>query len=135
MNRGPNIEAILQVAAAIESHAIPDLGFNMADYKSFVREDLSGHYCQTTACIGGWAVAVLDPEGFEDYSYGSMGTRAARLLNLSRVDQDKLFGVIDEDGDNLLPIDLEEIPLSAAVKVLRTFGETGKIDWSAALAP
>lgn len=75
-----NTAFILEVADAIEQHSIADLGFNMEDYIADNTEraasnyrhirDLSGHNCNTVACIAGWAVHVQEkPEAIYRSSY------------------------------------------------------------------
>lgn len=137
-----NKDRILLLADAIEQHSIPDLGFNMADYK---REDAtwpdqSGHDCKTTACIAGWAVEVFEPETFDGLSFrgGGFHQAAQSLLNLSRTDADALFLGEGRDGENLLhyedtKFDFTEVTPTQAARVLRTFVETGKVDWLSAI--
>lgn len=135
-----NKTAILQVADAIEFHAIADLGFNMADYRRTAVSwpDQSGHNCDTVSCIAGWVVAVLEPESIRQPSAGFFNL-AAYLLNISRLDANELFLGEGRDGENLFQIDGEQVEFTntipaQAARVLRNFVATGKIDWPAALA-
>ena len=103
-----NKAALLYVADAIEKHAIADLGFNMSDWVAKATSDypdLSGHACGTTACIAGFAVALLDRHGEPRAkpltnkqllarldTVGDLQELAAQTLGLSYDESGGLFG-------------------------------------------
>lgn len=120
-----NRENILKVADAIESHSIPDLGFNMSlwiDRKPGPEDDRSGHNCGTTACIAGWAVAVMN------------GGVIPEVGVPIQDDAEKYFGLNWTDGEDLFVNWVGKSPTPAeAVIVLRHLAETGEVDWDRAL--
>lgn len=120
-----NKERIEQLAVAIESHAIAELGFNMS-YLRFTggAADASGHNCGTVACIAGWAVALgklsgtfVDAAEWLDIPYGKVGQ--------------ELFFPGDASGIRVR--DWALITPAHAAGVLRQLAETGRVDWTAVL--
>ena len=127
-----NRENVLKVADAIEQHSIPDLGFNMSQWVGRDGEysDRSGHQCQTTACIAGWAAAVatgktMAPNGPYDFGATDGAGYRKAAVTIARefmgLTQDHLFW-----GGNGYTTPLK------AVAVLRHLAETGEVDWSVA---
>lgn len=124
-----NKENVLAVAAAIEGHTIPDLGFNMGNWvakESSTRPDRSGHSCGTVACIAGWTKRIRTqiPVGInEDFYWGP----EAKWLGLDVDEGEELFF-----GDDWTCAHLNDVTPSEAVAVLRHLAETGEVDWSVA---
>jgi hypothetical protein len=72
--------------------------------------------CGTTACVGGWTLAVLDPE----HSIFGAPVRAAELLGIDRSEARELFyGGICVSAEQ-----------RQAVAVLDHLLATGEVDWS-----
>jgi hypothetical protein len=118
-----NKTKILAVADAIESHSIPDLGFNMATYctqNDRPDHDRSGHNCGTTACIGGWAIATeKSKDALLEMTYGPA------IFDLAR----KILELDTELGKKLM-IYYTGSPTSVqAANCLRHLAETGEVDW------
>lgn len=107
-----NKDNILKVADAIEQHSIPDLGFNMGWWNEHVggQNDMSGHDCDTCACIGGWTEAVLRSHD------------ATESLGITPGDARSLFYPQVTHAWVATP--------AVAVAVLRHLAETGEVDWS-----
>ena len=131
-----NIERMTLLAEKLEDVGqFPEMGFNMVDYidRDGYNRDTSGHSCETTACIAGWAHWI---------SLGMDPNKLARLgLNSHVVAQDWL-GLTDKqagelflpDGEELAPYGLSYNSITPwdAAKVVRRAADTGTIDWSAA---
>lgn len=131
-----NVENILKVADAIEQHSIPDLGFNMSGYiaRRGVR-DQSGHNCQTTACIAGYA-AVLSGAVKPDEVDADAHEPGAAFLGLAGEAADSLFFARNHPqyrsrGSRLW----ERITAPEAIAVLRHLAATGEVDWSISSLP
>lgn len=108
---------VLAVAQAIEDAAKPDakpkLGFCMAVFvypSSDDKPDMTGHACETVACIAGWGEYVFP-------------------------DAEDVFGLSDYDHEELTQptgwcSEPREFPPARAVAVLRHLADTGVVDWS-----
>ncbi len=84
--------------------------------------DYSGHYCDSVACIAGWAIvqargkhALMDDNDPE--------LTATALLGLSEKQADQLFWARNSI------IEMEKITPAHAVRVLRDLARTGIVDW------
>jgi hypothetical protein len=120
-----NKERIEQLAVAIESHSIAELGFNM-DFFHFDggATDASGHDCGTVACIAGTAVTLGKLSGtFHE---------AADWLDIpyAKVGQELFF---PGDVSGIQVHDWSLITPAHAAAVLRRLAETGRVDWTAVL--
>lgn len=116
-----NKEAMLKVAEAIEQRSIPGLGFDMRSY-------VQKHPCGTTACLAGWAVAVLGGlkkwEELKPVQVGPNGQgfyweKARELFDLSEEEADELF--LDNSG--------QASSRQKGVEMLRYAVETGSCVW------
>lgn len=132
-----NRKNILAVADAIESSALTKarlvknrIGFNMATYGGVGFGDKAGHNCGTAACIAGWTLVMFDDDGFprekplspsELRNSACIMVRAAGALGLEDKVARKLF-VPDVDI-------LSDLAPQRAVRVLRHFARTGKVNW------
>lgn len=85
-----NKEAMLKVADAIEFYDRFDLAFWVTEHGSVRsgRDSVADVVtnCNTTACVAGWAAAVLNP-----HHLGHVEDVAADLLGLTRWQADALF--------------------------------------------
>ena len=127
-----NKDKVLEVADALENMHEPDLGFNMGvflgDTSAYI-PDYSGHHCDTVACIAGHIVAMVYGrdelcDRFETgKTYGNVQQTAAEYLELNHTESMKLFLPCSSHYGNMLN-------LARAVKVLRDFAVTGKVDWN-----
>lgn len=121
-----NKERIEQLARAIETHEIAELGFNMLFLREANEVDASGHNCGTVACIAGWACALGNIH--------STFRAAAEWLDISYHEAgSELFFPGDESG--IIVYDWSEITPAHAAAVLRRLVETGKVEWAAVLPP
>lgn len=116
-----NKEKILQLADAIEQ-GLKDVKFDMMYFGEKNR-------CGTFGCIAGHAVALFNPETWqsrlEGYIIGRGIFEGARdLLELTHHEATELFL-----PDDFYRLDLGKITKEIAVKTLRDFAETGKIEW------
>jgi len=118
-----NKENILAVADAIETHSVPDLGFNMGGY-FFEGEDADDGKCGTVACIAGWTCKVLG-EPSNEYEHG---WTAGDHLGLDHEQRTLLFTPRGWLGSP------EIFKARHAVRVLRHLAETGEVDWAKAMA-
>ncbi len=116
-----NADNIRKVADAIEQHSIAELGFNMRSFHRVGGLDTSGHECETTACIGGWTLALLDPQTWKHAPWDS--GRAAALLGLDAAQEDELFFPYLADG-------YRKVRPARAVAVLRHLADRGTVDWT-----
>ncbi len=119
-----NVENILRVADAIEQHSIPDLGFNMGSFVSDSRQDRSHFDCGTTACIAGWACAVVGGYHLNINDQEWIEEQAREILDLSFLEADDLFIPTNHHAmvdDRILP--------DQAVRTLRRLAKTGVVDW------
>ena len=145
-----NRENILAVANAIETHSIPDLGFNMGwhigsladDPNNTAMVDRSGNGCGTVACIAGYANVIATGEKNTSFLTDVEFDSAADWLGLDHYDADELFYAKTitesrwEDGEiALAPRSLSSIDATEAVAVLRHLADTGIVDWSVAASP
>lgn len=126
-----NKENILELADVIEKQSIPDLGFNMAYYFADDYNDYSGHRCDTTACIYGFAMTIMCSGDYLDARFSSaisyydvdewlgvdvtMGARIRYYLDAVR----------NSDGRPVV-----EITPHQAARTLRHLAETGNLDWA-----
>ncbi len=123
-----NVQNIIRLADAIESHEIESLGFNQAAWLSFSGyDDQSGHNCGTVACIAGWAARIAlgrqpDPYGNRHESISAI---AAEWLELDETLADELFIAYG------LWKNLDKVTSAEAVQVLRELAATGKVNWTA----
>jgi hypothetical protein len=123
--REMNKERIEQLAVAIESHAIDELGFNMGFFRfTGGAVDASGHDCGTVACIAGTAVTLGKLDG--------RFLAAADWLDIpyDKVGQELFF---PGDASGIRVHDWTLITPSHAAAVLRRLAETGRVDWAAVL--
>ena len=116
-----NVENILKVADAIEKHAIPGLGFNMAELKTSMlntHPDMSEQpHCGSVACVAGWTNILFGtPEG----------DRESAQLHLGLDDE--------QEYELFLPTGYWNNIYTAqeAVDALRHLASTGNVEWSAA---
>jgi hypothetical protein len=121
---------ILAVADAIEKHQIEELGFNMAAYLDEASEafpDRSGHECGSTACIGGWTVALETGglKGLEEciHNEGGLLGKASAILGLTR----------GKGHDLMYEYGTASVTPAQAAFCLRHLAKTGKVDWAKAL--
>lgn len=84
--------------------------------------------CNTCACIGGWAVAILSKEYNPQSTFMEEG---AELLGLTEEEAHKLFTPWDMYDTPLLGDPVKAGP-KEAVKVLTHILENNEIDWNAA---
>jgi hypothetical protein len=125
-----NKKRILEVADAIERHAIKDLGFNMSTYmqtplQRWAMPDRSGHDCGTVGCIAGWTLALTNGVAtVKEMLGGRIHAKAAEALGLDRLTALELF-LAPGMGCHYGQVTPEE-----AVRVLRHLAETGVVDWS-----
>lgn len=122
-----NAQNILKVADAIEQHTIADLGFNMVMWRQFARDDapdMSGHNCGTTACVAGWACAVLlnDLEAVDALGMTEMGR------DFFGLDHDQSFELFIAQGR--AESDMADVPQDQAIRTLRHLAATGEVDWT-----
>lgn len=119
-----NKERIEQLAQAIETGGIAELGFNMEFFLGGKEFDASGRNCGTVACIAGWACTLgkLDGEFLD----------AAKWLDIpyNKVGKELFF---PGDVSGIKVYDWEEITPAHAAAVLRRLAETGAVDWTAVL--
>ena len=149
-----NRERLLRVADAIEKHEIEWLGFNMGTYYTagqrhldrFGLADMSGHDCDTVACIAGTAVALklrdqtecghLAPDGYNIHDRDII-SMAISWLGLTVPESNTLFYAHDSPFESKRyaggPDDIRDVSSVHAVKTLRHAAKTGEIDWSVAL--
>jgi hypothetical protein len=124
-----NAENILKVADAIETHSIPDLGFNLTFYMSDIGQDeydtdliivdRSGHNCGTVACIAGWSAAL----------------RTGSALDASVMSEALYLGLDYSSGAKLFGCDMpinerNVVTQEQAVRTLRHLAATGEVDWT-----
>src|SRR5882724_1413925 len=123
-----NKDALLRVADAIEKHEIEDLGFNMNRFVTSSAHDQSGHYCGTTACIGGWAIAVQENITGTELLEQQMSSedRAQKYLELSDDEARTLF--LGRPPGTFFC----DVTPAQAVATLRYAAKHGVIDWDAA---
>lgn len=126
-----NKAAILKVADAIEQQELKDVGFNMCDYYSkHYHEDRSERHCQSTACIAGWTMLVMNPDiKWDGFSIHSV---AQDILGLNGDEANLLFCM---RGSQYA---MDDINPETAVAVLRHLAENGEVQWDyyiAALQP
>lgn len=107
-----NAPVLLAVADAIEAacraDARPPVGFNMAIFNSEAfsgYKDMTGHRCQTVACIEGW-VCNLGYDG---------------QLGLTEEQEKALFFPPGWDTGGITP--------AQAVDTLRRLAKTGRVEW------
>lgn len=119
-----NRENILKVADAIEHAAKkrsrPKLGFNMRTVRGIPlpdAPDMTGHNCQTIACIAGWTQAV---HKLPESNFWARDTR--EVLGLTHDEAHALFEP---------PYWWEgKYTTAKAVAVLRHLAESGEVDWT-----
>lgn len=129
-----NRENLLRVADAIEKHEIADLGFNMCDFIGDGYIDRSGHECGTTACIGGFAAALLRNHKdasdlqmyWDDPETRSLRDDGAAFLGLNGFEASDLFGGTPR------ALNFDDVTPAMAVATLRYAEEHDVIDWDAA---
>lgn len=128
-----NVDKINHIADVIEKHSIAALGFNMGDFVTetkFGFDDKSGHMCNTVACIAGTVCSVYKNDGklrttpitSPSKFPNDVFSTAKDILELSSDEAYDLF--LSGDGE------LEDVTQKDAVKVLRHFAKTEKVDWS-----
>jgi hypothetical protein len=124
-----NVDRILRVADAIEKHEIKDLGFNMGSYYSMLEEDKSGYGCGTTACIGGWAMALAYPGNYLERPWSRDKSGAPVFTNEAAAEW---LGLDDERATELMLQDGVIIDATAAeaVRTLRHLAATGEVNWN-----
>ena len=115
-----NKERVLALADAIEQHTLP-IGFNMRDFFAEHIPDMSGHGCGTTACIAGWA-AMLSGRKDDCTSGYAAESVATEWLEISERTAAHLFY-----GEG--QAHRERASARDAVRTLRRFAETGRVDW------
>ena len=120
-----NVENILKVADAIEIRAVPGLGFNMSSFYADGLPDMSAHYCGTTACIAGWAVAIM--KGDASGAWGTPDSVIGNWLGIDSSRTDQLFYALDHEAPEFA---FERVTPKQAVSVLRHLAATGEVDWS-----
>lgn len=87
--------------------------------------------CGTAACLAGSIAAMRLPHLYTAFAFNQEIDGA-----IPRIPQlvDQLLGLTDKESDDLFcPSDvssLSRITLDEAIKTLRVFAQTGKIDWS-----
>lgn len=126
-------EVILGVADAIEKAELAkyDIGFNMRHLNNIKAKDHTGHQCGTSCCIAGWIHILYDENGNKRTKYG-----VRKNLN-NQEHRSFAYGAKAMDIDLGTAVDLfwpysmdyNELTSKQAVKVLRNFAETGKVDW------
>lgn len=119
-----NKERIEQLARAIETGGIAELGFNMEFFHATKEVDASRHNCGTVACIAGWACALGKIDGeflaaieWLDIPYRGVGN--------------ELFFPGRESGISVY--DWKAITPAHAAAVLWRLAATGTVDWTAVL--
>lgn len=120
-------QRMLDLADRIERGENPTLnkqklGFNMADYISEEYDgytDMTGHMCDTTACIAGWAAAQTG----DFCNVRDVGTIAREYLGLDENQANALFF-----GHPINTLMLDVTPAQAAA-VLRRLARTGVVQW------
>lgn len=108
---------IIDNTPASESRYSP--GFNMRDWMH-----LEGEACGTPSCIAGWAAwMAADKPKYLGTSYLAVVNQAKDFLGLTQIEASKLFIPRIAGG-------LEVVTPHQAATMLRTFAETGVIDWT-----
>jgi len=128
-----NSTNILAVASAIENRAIWNLGFNMARFVTSMKTGDDGEYtdhtgqgCGTTACIAGWAFALMHGRALMPEMSGPWIARnAGDWLGLGHGQRNELFYATDR-GVN---VSLSELTDVQAIKTLRHLAAAGEVDW------
>lgn len=114
----PQVQIIIDILSRVDNSAKSKLAFDMKrPYPS-----PSEHPCGTACCIGGWASRAMQlvynkPPVHISYAL-------AELTDIPK----------QEAHDICFPVDLdyESISRDVAVKMLRHYRDTGKIDWKKA---
>lgn len=146
-----NLENIRKVRDAIAKLEKEPKRFNMSCWVDFINDRTTGIYldsgdieeeynyilnnikegdCNTCACIGGWAVAVLGDNSI-NMQHGFM-EYGAQLLGLTDMEAAKLFTPWDVENNPPLAGEPFKAGPKEAVKVLTHMLETNEIDWNAA---
>lgn len=109
---------IIDNTPASESRYSP--GFNMRDWMH------RGEACGTPSCIAGWAAwMAADKPKYLDTSDLGILNQAKAFLGLTRAEDNNLFTPYV-----LAKGDMSAITPHQAAATLRTFAETGVIDWT-----
>lgn len=84
----------------------------------------SGTHCETVGCIAGHAIALLDPDQFNNDGDCGVFSEAMGLLGLTCKDAVALF---EPDSGR---VHYDRVTAQVAAKVLRHLLDTGEVDWS-----
>lgn len=129
-----NTVRILAVADAIEQHSILNLGFNMGFFFGTGGElpDLSGHDCNTTACIGGHARALMAGGDLNAAVFGEYDEQ--EWLDIDQATTNQLFYADNHPMARSDPATwvgtFKSISPAQAVRTLRHLAEIGEVDWT-----
>lgn len=91
------------------------IGYNQGIWCGTDRVDMSGHDCQTTACVAGTAVILFGGKR-RDYS-----EQARKIFKLDLLQAEQLF--------TFRPDSISVPNAKQAAMVLFHLAETGKVDW------
>ena len=126
-----NEERCRAVAAAIRANVDR---FHMKDYGAPF-DDLPTHPCGTPACIAGFTIAIVDPDGDNRERRGSqvISDIAGEMLGISYWQVASLFAPIMKYGGKWCfrrnPGQSGHITAEHAARCLERLADTGEVDW------
>lgn len=127
---------IRAIALGLQTGAIAEegLGYNQIAYSASTHPDKTGRHCQTTACIGGHALAMYAPDDWQAYQdgllHGVVFRHARDILDLDEPTAMQLFNAVPRGFKRG-----QQPTANKAAAVLYKLAETGVVDWSAKALP
>ena len=115
----PQVQIIIDILSRIDNSAKSKLGFDMKRPYPSHSED---HPCGTACCIGGWARRAMKLV-YED----SVSNIHYALSELTHIPLQDAYSICFPEK-----LSYESISRSVALKMLRYYRDTGKIDWKKA---